>query len=278
MIHIISVGSDAFKIEHLKRSLALCKLNASVLVKEEWGGYIDKITNIMNLIKNIPDNDIICVIDAYDVLAFCKEVEIIRKFKSLNCNLIISSELNLYPERYRDQYDHIYSNKDIPTKYNYVNAGGYIGYKHALDKLFQWKSIAEMKRICDDGGDQNYFTEYYIEHFGMLVNSKKMVDLDRRQLIFQSMYKVDCREFAIMSGRLYNTVLKTFPCFVHFNGHNYHNMKIIDNDNNKTSDVQDFFMEKMTDSLISHSWHTLNYRPSLVITYNGIEESVLPQI
>jgi hypothetical protein len=209
MLHVVTFATDLKRIKYLEETAALHNLNFHCIMKSEWNGFIDKFMYVRNHLNNIDDNDIVCVIDSYDMLAMASSDEIVEKFKSYDCDLLIGAELNTYPDRYRDSYP-------VPTKYTtnsiYVNAGGYIGYKHAISKLKYWKDDSTIHSICADGTDQAYFTEYY------LLNPSDRIKLDNYQKIFQNMHWVSWNEFYIQHGRFVNTILNEKPCFVHYNG------------------------------------------------------------
>jgi hypothetical protein len=54
------------------------------------------------------------------------------------------------------------------------------------------------------------------------------------------MHWVDWKELEFVEGRMYNTVMKTFPCFIHFNGGTWQQ----DNKEN----IMPVFVEKMRKS------------------------------
>jgi hypothetical protein len=220
MLHIFTLGNNENEIECLKRSAAKQNVNINVLVFDKWNGYVDKIIHMNNAIRDIPDNDIVCFIDAYDVLLFTDENEILEKFREYDCDLLLSAELNCYPgenmPRYNDVYNHLAMEK--MTNFKYVNSGGYIGYKRALQELFNWKPVEEIIDIIQLGGDQNYFTEYYLE-FACL--PEKRIKIDMFQRIFQSVYKMYFEDIEFKNGRVVNSVLCETPCFVHFNAQSH---------------------------------------------------------
>jgi hypothetical protein len=285
VIHIFALYSDLTKIIFLKESAEQCGINLTLIFIPKWKGYADKITTMKRVICDVPDNnDIICFIDAYDVLVFSDETEIVEKFLSFNCNLVISSELNCYPEKYKKQYDEIiYKPNDdetdkpiqkVSTQFKYVNSGGYIGYKHAIYDLLYWKEEEEMRIICQEGGDQNYVTEYFLEH---MKDSKCCLDMKQR--IFQSFYKVEFGEFEMIRGRIHNKILNEYPCFSHFNGFNFYQNQICHIPTNKNENIMEVFVglflqsrEKM-DTIIE-----IPYRVPYHIIYNGVVQGNLPQV
>lgn len=203
MLHIFTLYSDSSKLQYLNQSNV--KINYIHCTKSPFH-FHDKIFEIKNIIKDIPDEDIICFIDAYDVLVISNEHEIIDKFLQYKCNLLIGAELNCYPEKYKSRFP-----ESKNSKYHYVNSGGYIGYKHAINKMFDWKNSDEIIEICKDGGDQAYVIEYYL-------NNIHFCKLDDKCLLFQNMCLVDLKEIYFQDHRVYNSIMDTYPSIIHFNG------------------------------------------------------------
>jgi hypothetical protein len=221
MIHIVSYCTNEDKANMLKTTAALFNVNVQLIVQDqsEYVNFTNKIFMTKRAIEHIPEDDIVCFVDAYDVLVNGSVEEMIRKFRSYRSDLVIGAELNSYPEG----YDHAYPATGSATNYLYVNSGGYIGYKRAIAKLFEWKSSDEIFQICSHGGDQHYFIQYYLAHVSAetcMLGSKmhRSVCLDTEAAIFQNMFKTNWSEFDFIGGRLYNRALKQQPCFIHFNG------------------------------------------------------------
>jgi hypothetical protein len=302
-LHIYTIGSDETKMEYLKMSAQLANIEIHTVKVNQWTGYVDKITTMIEVLEKHMNedkkNDIICFIDAYDVICFSGLKEIIRKFKEYNCNILLSSELNCYPPQNLYKYENVeYQMHEIQnststtttetdvfsTNFKYVNSGGYIGYCKDLLQMLQWKSVDEIVDICKDGGDQTYFSLYYLEH---AVNSFKTrfryeyaygVQIDYNQSIFQSMYKINFTDFAFINGRLYNKILHTQPCFAHFNGFKIYDEKMVSLDTNKEENVYEVFLNKIMHSLhYKDIQHPLNYRVLFFLFYNGKYQFNLPQ-
>jgi hypothetical protein len=225
MLYIYTFYTDESRIQYLKDSAALNNFQICYLKKDTWNGYVDKIIAIDNIIKQHKDDDIICFIDAYDVLVNQNFDYLLEKFYYYDCDLLIGAELNCFPDKYKIMYP------ETASKYKYVNSGGYIGYKHAIQQIFNWTSYDEIYRICSHGGDQSYFTEYYLAYHC------NKIKLDTECLIFQNMHLVGWNELNFNSGKLYNTVLNTFPCFIHFNGGSWQQ--------NNGDNIMPVFIEKM---------------------------------
>jgi hypothetical protein len=221
MIHIISYCTNEDRAEMLKTTAAMFDVNLQLIVQDqsEYIGFESKIFTMKTAIEVIPDNDIVCFIDAYDVLVNGTVEEVMHKFMQFNSDIVIGAEMNSYPEG----YDNAYPYTGSKTNYKYVNSGGYIGYKHALAKLFDWKGREDICKICSIGGDQHYFIQYYLAHVVpetciLGSTSQRHICLDTEEAIFQNMFKTNWKEFEFISGRLYNCALEQNPCFIHFNG------------------------------------------------------------
>jgi hypothetical protein len=238
MIYVYTFYTDETRINYLKESASLNNIEICYLKKDTWNGYVDKIIAIHDIIKKHSDNDIICFIDAYDVLINQNLEYLLEKFNYYKCDLLIGAELNCFPAKYKDYYP------IIDSKYKYVNSGGYIGYKHALLELFNWKSYDEIYRICSDGGDQSFFNEYFISK-----HSDK-IKLDTECLIFQNMHLVNWNELTFDNGKLYNTILKQNPCFIHFNGGTWQQ--------SNHENIMPIFVEKMKSTMKNKTADNLN--------------------
>jgi len=259
MLHIITLGSNEDEMKYLKESAQRNGVTIKFILCEKWNGYIDKITTMKEVIEDIPDDDIVCFIDSYDVLLFTDEAEILSKFHSYDCDLLLSSELNCYPGENMSRYNEVYDNlaMDKTTNFKYVNSGGYIGYKRALCELFKWKTVEEIIDIIQLGGDQNYFTEYYLE-FACV--PEKRIKVDMFQRIFQSAYKLYFEDIEFKNGRVVNTVLNETPCFVHFNGYGGYYYQIY-NIQNFRCDIRTFFLEHSELSKNGMTYNLYGYRP-----------------
>ena len=220
------------------------KETIEVLKIENWRGFIDKIVAMKSCVELLDDDTIVCFIDAYDVLCFSGLEEIKRKFLEYKADIVFSSELNCYPIENMPRYEmieyHLYDMmyqtneaqrpswvRPIETNYKYVNSGGYIGYAGAMKKMFSWKTMDVVEKMIELGGDQNFFTQYYLE-FADIGHDDVVVAIDDHQRIFQSLYKVDLADFSFHRGRLYNHVLRTYPCFAHFNGYRDYGWQLYD--------------------------------------------------
>ena len=233
-LHVVTFATDESRLVYLKQSCKNSGLEITIIMKPSWNGYQDKILYIKEFLQNIPETDIVCFVDAYDVLGLSDKDEILKKFYSFNCELVIGAELNCYPGQNKQQYPQL----EYSTNYNYVNSGGYIGYKRAISKMFNWKPLNDVLSMCSDesGTDQNYVTLYYISNY--LTDN---ILLDRECNIFQNMHLVDWNEIYFRNGRVVNKILDKTPCFLHFNGGVFWN-------HDRTINIMPVIIEKLQDT------------------------------
>lgn len=183
MLHIFTYGAgDISRFEYLKSSADFCNLPINYITQSSWSGYFDKVKYMLLAIKNLPDNDIVCFVDGFDVIATGGLEEIRTKFLQADCDLLVGGELNCWPGYYLDKFP----KKNGPTGFKYLNSGGFIGYKFAVLEVYTWKSLEEIAETCKKYSDQGYFIEYYLEHL-----NKKRIKLDTGCQIFQNMFSVD---------------------------------------------------------------------------------------
>ena len=203
-------------------------------------------------ISHLPDDDIVCFIDAYDVLINNSMDTLVNRFKEMQCDVVISAEINCYPSIYKKDYDDIISHKLKKNTHNiYLNSGGYIGYKWAINEILNWKNVDE---VTSKTSDQAYFIEFLLQcqlinvindpsyfssnlpnllHIDNMVFSNPQcgikLKLDHKSIIFQSMCKLPFSQFTIKGGKVVNKGNKNAPCFIHFNGksHFYHGKSIM---------------------------------------------------
>lgn len=245
MLHIFTFLTDPKRIEYLKETAQMNDTQIHYLVNSSWNGYVDKITGMRKAIDPIPDEDIICFIDAYDVLINQPGTVLLDKFKEEKKDLIFGAEMNCYPSNYHPYFTNLYN--DLKTmnqtkfvsKHLYLNSGGYIGYKHAIHSCLYWKTEPEIHRICSVGGDQSYFIEYY------LANAlTKNIGLDHEGKMFLNMHLISWNDIEFSHGHVKNKVLMQIPCMIHFNGGTWQTSK----EETKTNNIMPVFVEKMKQS------------------------------
>jgi len=227
MFHVYTIATNLKRAKCLLDSAKLFNMNIKIINPTSWKGNYDKMLYMLKEIKNLPDNDIILFVDAYDVIITGSIEEIKEKYLSMNCDLLVSAENNCFPRYYTERYDQFLETTDyekintsfdekINTSFRYLNSGGYVGTVKAIKDLYSWKTLDEMKVICVKGSDQAYFMEYYLSNPMLFI-----FKIDTECKIFQSMYRTSWKDFVCEGGRIFNKVLNQRPCMLHFNATSY---------------------------------------------------------
>lgn len=214
MITVYTYLTDKTKVKNLVESEKIHNVKIKYIVGEKWNHHMDKINVMKEVTKQMKDDEIISFINSYDTLINTENLipRMYEKFKEYNKEILFSSELYAYPEKYKEKLDKLCKDSQITTNHKYLNGGGYIGYVGALKTMYNWKSANEIMNITRDGGDQNYYIEY------MLENPEK-VGLDTCAEIFLNMHGIDWKQIEINEeGKIVNKELNNVPCVVHFNG------------------------------------------------------------
>jgi hypothetical protein len=160
-IYIVTVATDEkYYFKYLKES---CKKNGSELVVlgagEKWKGFNWRFKLILNYINTLNDDDIVCVIDGYDVICTRKLDELkdifIRIQSEKQCKIIVGYDNLEYMNSFLRLIISINFGKCDNVS---LNAGTYIGYVKDIKNLI--KSLQSLNSD-DDADDQKLLTKYY---------------------------------------------------------------------------------------------------------------------
>jgi hypothetical protein len=220
-LHIITVAThDDGYYKALLKSAKNNNINLTTLGwGQKWAGFTMKTNLIIEYIKLLNDNDIIVVIDAYDVIILDNEENIKKKFYSYNKPILLSRDgdsINFILAWSQEKIFKFCNNEKI-------NAGMYMGYvwaiKKLLDRLCKNKN---MPCTSSDADDQILLTnvckntEFY----------DKYIAIDTKKLIFYNTYGNSnihslYQDFEfnesnrIVNNKLFLEDTKTFPSFIH---------------------------------------------------------------
>ena len=200
-IHIVTVAtSEEGYMKWLKQSCERHGTNLVVLgFGEKWEGYTMKYNLLLNYIKNLPKNDIICFVDAYDVLML-QNIKILKeRFLSLNVKKIvcaIENQENIIIEK-------IFNKVLWETDKLLLNSGTYIGFVEQLqDMLIYNLNICNFDLSTDD---QKLLNSYFKKNPNNIY-----IDIDNN--FFYT------RSIATKEGLLDQNNYNTNACFIHKNG------------------------------------------------------------
>jgi len=157
-LYIITVVTESkYYFPYLKES---CKLNGIELVVlgygEKWKGFNWRSKLIINFMSKLNRDDIVCVIDGYDVLCTRNLLELPNVFKNIHkktgCKMIVGHDKIL------KNFSSIYVKYFFGTCKNIsINIGTYIGYSLDVIDILNKIQIMNSK---DNADDQVLITKY----------------------------------------------------------------------------------------------------------------------
>ena len=143
---------------------------------ETFQGYGWKLKKVLQAVKAMQhDYDYVLFTDAFDTYLFCGVEEILQKFKSFNHPMVVSAEVNLWPNA------DLASELPASTKtghYPYPNSGGYMAEIPYLLELFDKMAIAWKSDCVDDQGE-------LIKALALDHNAYR---IDHEAVLFQTLY------------------------------------------------------------------------------------------
>jgi hypothetical protein len=173
-IHIVTVATNPGG--YLKWLEESCIRNGTKLIilgmGEKWKGYITKYLLMDNFLKTIPEDDIVCFIDAYDVLMTQHIDKLTEKFFKITenndykiiCALDIG-EKDLITKWYYESLDH-----------TLINSGTYMGYSKNIKEVLKWM-INEYNNDNNNSDDQMLLNKYYgqFKGRGIYIDNQKNI-------------------------------------------------------------------------------------------------------
>jgi hypothetical protein len=216
-LHIVTVATESkYYFPYLIES---CKRHGKELeilgYGEKWKGFNWRFKLMIEYLKKLPQNDIVCFVDGYDVLCVRDLDEMKKLFLEIRnktgCEMIIG--INEF-----DKNNYIYN--IVAYTYfgkcndSYINAGAYIGYANDLLKI-----INEIIQINnkDDADDQVLITEYCNK-------SNTNIYIDNNGILFVTLFHPLCEideYFEISEDTKVVSYKLNRPFFIHANTYGY---------------------------------------------------------
>jgi hypothetical protein len=132
---------------------------------EKWEGFMSKVYSVYNYIKTLPDEDIIIVVDGFDVI-INKPIEVIlERFYKLNTDILVSKGIDFFNLEFK-----IFGTCN--SKF-YANAGLYMGYNKHIQSLL--KSIISYSNLHNIQDDQMCLNKVCEQFNNIKVDSDKIV-------------------------------------------------------------------------------------------------------
>lgn len=199
-IKIITTTSDISKCYQLERSLKVFGYDYH-FIQHEWNGFLDKIRETYKYLKSLDGYTHFLYTDAWDTFALQHPNQLESKINKKG--LLFSAERACYP--YPELASEYPENK---SHWKYVNGGGWCGEVEAFIKMY------EAEPPTDELNDQVYFTRQFLKH-----HKKGWIKLDYECSIFQTLAFCPESDFEYDANKVFNTVTKSTPIFIHGNGH-----------------------------------------------------------
>ena len=183
-IHIITVATKPGG--YLKWLEQSCKRNGTNLIilgmGTEWKGYISKYIIMNEYLNKIPEDDIICFVDAYDVIML-QHIEILKdKFikhtKNTDYKLICTVDSTVV-NSFSNWYYGVGKDQDI-----IINSGTYIGYAGYIKLMYQnMIEIYNSNNLLSD--DQFLLNKFYINH-----KNEILIDKNKKFFLCESFQNI----------------------------------------------------------------------------------------
>jgi hypothetical protein len=150
-IHIVTVATHSdYYFPYLVKS---CKKNNKELevlgFDQRWKGFNWKFRLMIDYLKELKKNDIVCFVDGYDVICTRNLNELKEEFIKLrndnNCKIIVGHDK--IKKNFMSYFNNLYFGKCNDIK---INTGTYIGYVYDLKIIIQKMYDLEPYNIADD--------------------------------------------------------------------------------------------------------------------------------
>ena len=141
-LKIITVATkDDGYFRVLKQELTDAKIDHKILgYGQKWEGWVWRTNLILNYLKSLNPNDIVMVIDGYDVLMVGNEKDIMKKYLSFNTDIVFGvhhSESQYFP-LVIDYISHPFVRAYFKTSDKHMkNGGSFMGSAKGLIELYQ---------------------------------------------------------------------------------------------------------------------------------------------
>lgn len=193
-------------MEILKNQLNEKKINYNILAYgEKWGGWNWRCKQIINYLKhNHEPDDLIMIIDGYDVLMLGNENDIIDKYKKFNTDVLFgihNSPIQDYSALVNTIFYPIIK-KYFNTSTHYIkNGGSFMGTAKSLIKIYQ--------RIID------YYNKTKIDDDQVALNNIYLDDIDYRNDVNSSIFLI--WDVSSMYELIYTVFYKQYPNYLNTN-------------------------------------------------------------
>ena len=196
MIHYICIATEnKCYLPYLKRLIPDLVILGMGL---EWEGYMMKPRLVKKYLETLPNNDIVCVIDAYDILPTKNIVNLEEKFIDF-CKKNPEVEMIVGSEKHDNIIKKNLSNIIFQEYEGYIiNAGQMIGYVKNIKHYYKYiLSLPKTYLKNNNNDDQIILTKYALE-----LNNKNKVFIDKNKYFFHVSSK-QLQQITIPNSKVY---------------------------------------------------------------------------
>lgn len=213
-LHIITYANHTNNpgYDNFVNSMLQNKLSYKIIgTGDIWKGFHTKMNSCLKEIETYSDNDIVCIIDCFDVIACNGPTKLVlSRFLSYNKPIVFGVESRFFMissngiklTKWCNNNNSLYGrNHDICS----LNGGTLIGYVNAVKHMIKY---AIDNGFTDDQLAYHHYAEEYPGNLG----------LDLSSSIFGNYSFLDLFRFREHRGKIIDTTSLCHPCFVHIPG------------------------------------------------------------
>lgn len=189
-----------------------------------WGGLATKPKVLYQAIKDkVITTSHIIFADCWDLVFAAQTKEIMERYLSFDCPIVISCEKNCFPDDLKDNFDEIAA----PTRYKYLNSGFIVGETEAVLACLEAMDLPNLPNDYYDPIKQcNVHPNDQFEWMKIFVKQPVPICLDYYQALSQTLHDANIDEFDFSEKRIKNKLTNSYPCSFHFNGGAKDNLEI----------------------------------------------------
>lgn len=211
--YVLTVATEYNKyVKEWEKSVKNLGYNYKILgIGEKWEGFNTLITLILNELKKYKENDIIVIVDSYDLLLLEEPSKLLTKYKNKsNKKILIGSEghcvINCYKEIVEKCNLHSKNNE------NYPNTGLVIGPKKLLIDAYEYC----LKHGNND--DQIGLSKYASENCDNVVldyENDIILNYYVQNIMSPHLININLPNVIIKNNRIYNETDNNYPSIIH---------------------------------------------------------------
>ena len=188
-----------------------CKKNNIELVTlglgQKWTGFTMRYQLYFEYLKKLPDDEIVMISDAYDVVILRDAKDIKEEFLKFNKKIVFSCENTINNKLYQPSCS---NNHTI----NNGNIIGYVGYlKKLLNIIYKYQHLWK-KFYNDDMIVINNVCNLEKKFF----DDNCILDYECKIFIIAGYFNILFLNVKCINNKIFNTKHKNFPCVIHFPG------------------------------------------------------------